>query len=58
MIATNIKEYLPRLQALLFTLLREKKEGHRITLAESDRWFARRARVWRKAPRAAVAAAA
>ena len=38
-IATNIKEYLPRLQALLFTLLREKKEGHRITLAENDRWL-------------------
>ena len=34
-IATNIKEHLPRLQALLFTLLKERKDGHRITLAES-----------------------
>jgi long-chain acyl-CoA synthetase len=38
-IATNIKEYLPRWTALLFTLLREKKEGHRITLAQGDRWW-------------------
>jgi long-chain acyl-CoA synthetase len=38
-IATNIKEYLPRVQALLFTLFKEKKEGHRIRLAEGDRWF-------------------
>ena len=40
-IATNIKEYLPPIVALLFTLLREKKEGHRITLAPGDAWFRR-----------------
>ena len=32
-VATNIKEYLPPVMALLFTLFKEKKEGHRITLA-------------------------
>jgi long-chain acyl-CoA synthetase len=38
-IATNIKEYLPPIVALLFTLFREKKEGHRLTLAPGDAWF-------------------
>jgi len=38
-IATNIKEYLPGLLRILFTLLKEKKEGHRITLAPGDRWM-------------------
>jgi long-chain acyl-CoA synthetase len=38
-IATNIKEYLPPLTALLFTLFRERKEGHRIRLAAGDQWF-------------------
>jgi len=38
-VATNIKEYLPRHLAALFTLFKEKKEGHRITLAPGDRWF-------------------
>jgi long-chain acyl-CoA synthetase len=40
-IATNIKEYFPPIVALLFTLLREKREGHRITLAPGDAWFRR-----------------
>jgi long-chain acyl-CoA synthetase len=31
-IATNIKEYLPPVLRLLFTLAKEKKEGYRITL--------------------------
>lgn len=35
-IATNIKEYLPTLTRLLFTLVKEKKEGHRITLQPGD----------------------
>ena len=38
-IATNIKEYLPPLLGLLFTLFREKKDGHRISLAPGDSWF-------------------
>ena len=38
-IATNIKEYLPPLPRLLFTLVKEKKEGHRIELEAGDRWM-------------------
>jgi long-chain acyl-CoA synthetase len=38
-IATSIKEYLPPVLRLLFTLFREKKDGHRITLRAPDRWF-------------------
>jgi long-chain acyl-CoA synthetase len=39
-IATNIKEYLPPLQRILFTLLMEKREGHRVALQAEDLWFA------------------
>ena len=39
-IATNIKEYFPPLLRLLFTLLREKRDGDRITLAPGDHDFA------------------
>ena len=38
-IATNIKEFLPPLLRVLFTLAKEKKEGHRITLSDDDIWF-------------------
>lgn len=38
-IATSIKEYLPPVLRLLFTLLKEKKGGHRIELKPGDRWF-------------------
>ncbi len=38
-IATNIKEYLPGLLRVLFTLAKEKKEGHRITIRDEDRWL-------------------
>ena len=38
-VATNIKDFLPRVLALLFTLFKEKKEGHRITLAAGDKWL-------------------
>jgi long-chain acyl-CoA synthetase len=38
-IATNIKEYLPPILRVLFTLLKEKKEGHRVTLAPGDLRF-------------------
>jgi long-chain acyl-CoA synthetase len=38
-IATNIKEYLPPVLGLLFTLGKEKKEGHRIDLADDDLWM-------------------
>jgi long-chain acyl-CoA synthetase len=39
-ITTNIKEHLPPLQRVLFTLLIEKKGGHRVTLQGGDLWFA------------------
>ncbi|MBN8595175.1 MAG: AMP-binding protein [Anaerolineae bacterium] len=39
-IVTNIKEYLSPSAALLFTLAKEKKEGHRIEeLKNGDKWF-------------------
>ena len=38
-IATSIKEYLPTPLRLLFTLLKEKKEGHRITTQPADVWM-------------------
>ncbi|NWG02092.1 MAG: long-chain fatty acid--CoA ligase [Syntrophaceae bacterium] len=38
-IATNIKEYLPRFLSFLFTLFKEKKEGHRIKLQPNDLWL-------------------
>jgi long-chain acyl-CoA synthetase len=38
-VATNIKEYLPPFLNLLFTLFKEKKEGHRIKLEENDVWL-------------------
>jgi long-chain acyl-CoA synthetase len=39
-IATNIKEYFPPVLRLLFTLLRETKDGDRVTLAPGDHDFA------------------
>lgn len=39
-IATNIKEYLPPVLRILFTLAREKKEGDRVTLQPGDLWLA------------------
>ncbi|MEZ4771167.1 MAG: long-chain fatty acid--CoA ligase [Caldilineales bacterium] len=38
-IPTNVKEYLPALMRILFTLLKEKKEGDRIEIQEGDVWF-------------------
>ena len=35
-VAASIKEYLPPVLRVLFTLLKEKKEGHRIHLASGD----------------------
>jgi long-chain acyl-CoA synthetase len=39
-IATNIKEYLPPALRVLFTLVKEKKEGDRISLQSGDMWLA------------------
>jgi len=38
-VATNIKEYFPTRLALLFTLFKERKDGHRIALAAGDVWW-------------------
>ena len=38
-IATSIKEHLPPLLRVLFTLFREKKDGHRVTLNEGHLWL-------------------
>ncbi|MCY4463933.1 MAG: AMP-binding protein [Chloroflexi bacterium] len=39
-IVANIKEYLPPLAKLLFTIAREKKDGHFVAqLADGDHWF-------------------
>jgi long-chain acyl-CoA synthetase len=39
LIATSIKEYLPPGLRLLFTLFRERKDGHRVALEPGDLWF-------------------
>jgi long-chain acyl-CoA synthetase len=39
LIVTNIKEQLAPVKRLLFTLLLEKKGGHRVTLAPGDVWM-------------------
>lgn len=38
-IATSIKEYLPPALGVLFTLFKEKRDGHRIALDPGDAWF-------------------
>ena len=38
-IATNIKEFLPLVKQVLFTQLKEKRDGHRITLHTGDHWL-------------------
>ena len=38
-VATSIKEYLPPVLRILFTLLKERKGGHRITIQTGDRWY-------------------
>lgn len=39
LVVTNIKETLPGLMRFLFTLTKEKKDGHRVDLAEGDVWM-------------------
>ena len=38
-VATSIKEYLPPLLRVLFTVAKERRDGHRVTLAEGDLWL-------------------
>jgi len=49
-IASNIKEYLPPALRLLFTLVKEKKEGHRIALQAGDLWLGDLLQKYRAAP--------
>jgi long-chain acyl-CoA synthetase len=53
-IATSIKEHLPPLLRILFTLFREKKQGHRITLRPGDHWLPDLIKAHRRSPRPAV----
>ena len=54
LIATSIKEYLPPTLRVLFTLFKERKDGHRIRLASGDLWMADLLRSHRRDPRPAV----
>ena len=38
-IVANIKEYFSPILKLLFTVAKEKKEGHKVTLDAGDKWF-------------------
>ena len=53
-IATSIKEYLPPALRVLFTLFKEKKGGHRISLADGDIWLQDLLRAHDASPRPAV----
>src|SRR5260221_1161743 len=39
LIVTNVKEQLPPLTALAFTLMKEQQDGHKVTLAPGDLWM-------------------
>lgn len=49
-IATNIKEYFPPLLRLLFTLVREKRDGDRVTIAAGDLRYDEMLRAGRSLP--------
>ncbi len=53
-IATSIKEYLPPALRLLFTIFKERKDGHRIALAPQDWWMQALLRENQGAPAPAV----
>ncbi len=53
-IVTNIKEHLPLHLKMLFTLLKEKQEGHAVTLEPGDLWFQDVVAAGRQAPPAEV----
>ena len=50
-VATNIKEYLPPLLRIAYTLFKEKKEGDRISLRAGDYRFTDLLRGFRRTPR-------
>jgi long-chain acyl-CoA synthetase len=49
-IATNIKEYLPPMLRILFTLAKEKKEGYRVDLQPGDVWLGNLLKQYAAAP--------
>jgi long-chain acyl-CoA synthetase len=53
-VVTNIKEYLPFPTSLLFTLFKEKQDGHRVTLEPGDMWFQDFLAAGRNAPKPKV----
>lgn len=50
-VATSIKEYLPPVLRLLFTVFKEKQTGHRATITRDDVWFPDLLRDHRSSPR-------
>lgn len=54
LIATNIKEYLPPLLRLMFTVTQERKDGHQIALQAEDVWLRDLLRRYANAPRPSV----
>jgi long-chain acyl-CoA synthetase len=52
-VATNVKEYLPPLLRVLFSLAKERKDGHRVRIADGDLWLGDLLDRHRDAPRAA-----
>jgi long-chain acyl-CoA synthetase len=57
-IVTSIKEYLPPVLGVLFTLFKEKKEGHRVAIEPGDLWMRDVLREHARSPRPAVAVSA
>ena len=53
-IATNIKEYLPFLLSVGYTLMKEQKDGERISIAAGDYRMSELLRKYRRAPRPTV----
>ena len=53
-VATNIKEYLPPLLRVAYTVLKEEKEGDRIAMRDGDYRFTDLLRSFKRAPRPAV----
>lgn len=53
-IVANVKEYFPPHLKLLFTLLKEKKDGHRVELDSADIWFQDFLAAGRQAPAVSV----
>lgn len=57
-IVTNIKEYFPFHLRVLFTLAKEKKDGHRVTLRDGDIDFQDFLKLGKKAPKPNVSVSA